>query len=372
MALQGERMNKELKARNSNIEFLRIVAMILIVIHHLVYHGGILNDVRNCNVLLGSILFPGGKMGFVLFVLISSWYSTEGNFKSESFLRLWLQVLFYNVLVNTLSVIASHGEISYRVILGGFFPIMGNSHGFAVAFLLFLIILPILQAVGSRLSKRNVLSYIILIFMIQFGEPLILKASNSSIYVDIIDEIQVFILIWLVAFAMKRFYWDIILRIRSYDFGVLFILTWVLMSALCYIKFTNPDSRLLAIMFYKLSNENSPVVILSACFLFISVIRCMPSFNRAVNDIAACTFGVLLIHDNNFFRSILWKKIICVPMWMDNEWYVVLLKICFYSLLVFCVCVLVDKGRQVAESKLRTTGVFRFISSMADGMFGIK
>ena len=79
--------------RNSNIEMLRIVCMLFIVMHHCVYHGNIYSD---GNLIVGSLFLPIGKIVFCAFIAITAWYTIDGDFNGRKFLSLWLEVLFYN------------------------------------------------------------------------------------------------------------------------------------------------------------------------------------------------------------------------------------------------------------------------------------
>lgn len=64
------------KQRNSNIELLRIVAMLMIVAHHFSVHGGFSFDPSRISVNLIWIQFLqlGGKVGVDIFILISGYY----------------------------------------------------------------------------------------------------------------------------------------------------------------------------------------------------------------------------------------------------------------------------------------------------------
>ena len=55
-----EKSNNRAAVRDSNIELLRIVAMIVIVASHLFYHGGIFKHFgeNNMQLILGGVFFP--------------------------------------------------------------------------------------------------------------------------------------------------------------------------------------------------------------------------------------------------------------------------------------------------------------------------
>lgn len=66
---------QQLKIRNSSIELLRILAMIMIVSCHFATHGGFSFDVKIVSIprLWWSFIEMGGNLGVDIFVLISGY-----------------------------------------------------------------------------------------------------------------------------------------------------------------------------------------------------------------------------------------------------------------------------------------------------------
>lgn len=64
------------KTRDSNIELLRIIAMCLIIFHHMALNTGIVDGYSiNGNMIFGIIGGIGGKIGVVIFILITGYFS---------------------------------------------------------------------------------------------------------------------------------------------------------------------------------------------------------------------------------------------------------------------------------------------------------
>ena len=74
--------------------------MICLVAHHFTIHGNLyLNE--NIFVQRFSLIFaPLGKMCYVVFMVISSYFLSNANVKSKRFWKVWMEVLFYNILMN--------------------------------------------------------------------------------------------------------------------------------------------------------------------------------------------------------------------------------------------------------------------------------
>lgn len=81
------------KDRNSNIEALRIISILLIICHHYVIHG--FSEVENISMMnqyLLGILSLGGKLGVTCFILISGYYMINIRFTVKKCLRIVFEV----------------------------------------------------------------------------------------------------------------------------------------------------------------------------------------------------------------------------------------------------------------------------------------
>ena len=100
---QNIEMNSINKTRDSNIELLRIIAMILIIIHHMVYH----TKIYLCggeNHFISLIMLTGGKIGVIIYILIMGYYSRESKFNIKRPINI---VIFFNffIILSPLSIL---------------------------------------------------------------------------------------------------------------------------------------------------------------------------------------------------------------------------------------------------------------------------
>ena len=90
------------KPRQSNIELLRIIAMLMIVAHHFALHGGFVfpPSAISLNCVWIQFLQLGGKISVDIFVLISGFYMVSGgSFRLSKIIKLWLQLLTYSLAI---------------------------------------------------------------------------------------------------------------------------------------------------------------------------------------------------------------------------------------------------------------------------------
>ena len=92
-------MNKVVKKRESNFELLRIVSMLFIILHHFVYYSDYqIGQVVNLNDFVLIFFKSGGKLGVILFVMITGYYKIKSKeSKYSKLVGLELQVLFYSL-----------------------------------------------------------------------------------------------------------------------------------------------------------------------------------------------------------------------------------------------------------------------------------
>ena len=89
-------------------------------------------------------------MCYVVFMVISSYFLSNANVKSKRFWRVWMEVLFYNILMMLATLVGNgwNGLLSIKMIGGSILPMLGASHGYAVAYLWFL-------AFYKNLARKN-------------------------------------------------------------------------------------------------------------------------------------------------------------------------------------------------------------------------
>ena len=89
------------KQRQSNIELLRIIAMLMIIAHHFSVHGGFQysTDDLTINYLWINFIAIGGKIGVNIFVLISGYFLINAvGFNVNKLVKLWIQIFSYSIL----------------------------------------------------------------------------------------------------------------------------------------------------------------------------------------------------------------------------------------------------------------------------------
>ena len=92
--------------RNSNIELLRSVSMVRIVMCHFSVHGAWPEGGPLSSDTAVEMLSFGGKIGVNCFVLITGYFMAHGRLKVQSLLRVVLQTWFYSFAILAIFAVA--------------------------------------------------------------------------------------------------------------------------------------------------------------------------------------------------------------------------------------------------------------------------
>ncbi|WP_193316212.1 acyltransferase family protein [Bifidobacterium cebidarum] len=161
------------KTRNSSIELLRIIAAYLIVLRHFV--GANAFDVwaqplSFNKIILEGILYPSGKVGVVLFFLISAWFLCESTTDLKAALRrAWIlerEILFYSLALTTVILITDRSLLTPKTLISAVLPTSTDLWWYTTSYMVFLILCPFLtiglKSLGQQTHRNCCLACILL------------------------------------------------------------------------------------------------------------------------------------------------------------------------------------------------------------------
>lgn len=155
--------------RDSNIELLRIVAMMGIILHHYCLNSGIQNyiDVQNLtiNAVILQLLSVGGKMGINVFFLISGYFMVDSIFKLEHVVKLFAEVIFYTLFICVFLHIIGYRYSMKEYLL--MIPCIFNVNDFVPCYLLLYLSSPFLNRFVDNITKKE-FSYVLGILLFYF------------------------------------------------------------------------------------------------------------------------------------------------------------------------------------------------------------
>ena len=284
------------KERDSNIELLRIVAMLMIVLHHLCCYGySGLGDGGWAIDAERNLLIVGGKIGVDVFVLISGYFLASGRIKVSSFLRVLLEAWFYALVIGLLCAVVSPTTFELKTFLKSFLPTDKGLPWFVTAYLGMYLAAPWLSRLASGLDK-GAFKQMLLVGLVVFS--LVPTLTNCTF---INSNFAWFCYLFLVACYIRRFGINQVFSRRLLiGGGCLFVLSVIGMELL--------STRLSSVqghVAYFSNMESFLTLAISVGFLCLFK-DLKVGHIKWVNLLAQGTFGVYLIHENVFMRQLLW------------------------------------------------------------------
>ena len=163
------------KARQANIELLRIAAMVMVVVLHYFVKGGadisLVEDTGAINLILWAL--KGLCIVTInLYVLISGYFLVEAKWKISRLITLWLQAYVYSIgvpLVCFLFGLAGVREWGLYDWINVIFPVQMEHYWFITAYGILYLFVPALSAGVKQLTKKQhqlVIAGLLLIFSI--------------------------------------------------------------------------------------------------------------------------------------------------------------------------------------------------------------
>jgi len=154
--------------RNSNIELLRFVMMLILCIWHILMHGYGLKHIADASVapttvqliLLALLAFPVD-----CFVFISGYYGIR--LKREKLIRLLLQTTFFYLLCIILRNLFYIGEpVPNGMILTNWLPLTNRAWWFIAWYSFLMLLAPIIEEGVNKLSQKRFLKILICLIVI--------------------------------------------------------------------------------------------------------------------------------------------------------------------------------------------------------------
>lgn len=136
-----------LENRDSSIELLRKLSMLMIVSCHFATHGGF--DYPNYSLTIPRIwwyfLELGGNLGVNIFILISGYHlisSSSTTSRVSKIVKFMCHIITYSVIIYLIMILINQVELSLKTVLKALIPLTMNSWWFASTYFVLYILHP--------------------------------------------------------------------------------------------------------------------------------------------------------------------------------------------------------------------------------------
>lgn len=330
-----------MKERNAGLDVLRIVAMIMIVILHILGQGDFITNTNNEEFYQISIILKIICIVAVnCYVLITGYFQSNSTFKMKKIIIIWIKVIFYSISIYAIIILLGKREFSISECIKSVFPITTNSYWFVNCYLLLYIISPFLNKLIKALDKKEFQKLIIILLIVFCVCPSILPANFT------LDKTAGYGIIWFIVLYFVGAYIRLHIKI-NYDNHINLFMYFLISIINCMIFFgINYMSNVINIQDFsiRLYNYNFITVFIATVFLFLYFknlnIKNM-KLNNLINKIAPLTFAVYIIHTQIVLNEVLYFDILKLNI-LWNNWIQILI-IPLVTIGIFIICILIER-----------------------------
>lgn len=285
-----------IKARESNIEFLRITAIIMVIgLHYLNSNmGGALGALSggHINYYIAHYIESLNIVAVNLFVIVSSYFLVDKSTpKLSKVIKLVVLSYFYGVLFYIIGIILNTNEFSFIGLIKSINLFLGDGYWFIKIYIILYLLSPFINNFISTLNKKSYKGIIILIGTFFSVWPSFLPhAPNDDGGYGIIS----FIFLYLIVAYIKKYYENN----KSIKY---YMCIYFLSASMTFIFSIIP--------FERAWKYNFVFNIIGAIALFLGIKKLKLKSN-IINYIATYTFSIYLIHFNNIMIILVFKGLL--------------------------------------------------------------
>ena len=331
--------------RNYGIDLLRIVSMMMVTLLHVFGQGGILSSTAGVNAKIVWFFEIAAFCAANCYAVISGYVGVNSKHKYTNIIVLYLQVIFYTLLIALAYGIYKPLLLSEGVFYRALFPFIFNHYWYFTAYFCLFFFMPFINKMLLSLSKREIKTLAITILSVFTILPTIfhcdvfnLNAGYSALWIIALYVFGGCIKLLDFSFLSKKSVFGI--------YALCVILSWLNKFYIPYPK----DGFFVSYI--------SPTMLIAAASLVIlfSKLNIGKYGAKVISFFAPLSFGVFLIHTH----PLVWHH------WLFNRYvefshYTTVKMICvslLAALSIWLICSLIDGVRHLVFKVLRIKKLF--------------
>ena len=300
--------------RNANLEWLRLLSMLMIVSYHYCIWGFFDEELAlSPNKIFVDLFGMCGWVGMLLFVLISGYFMAEGRFTVKKLLTLMGTIWFYTLGALLVFALFDRSRIDGAAVKDAFFPLTRTHYWFMTYYVALMLCSPFLNRLMHLLDRRQHALLCLLGLFLCIGVPRIMDALAGY---TMTSFVALYLCAGYVRLRMPR---DRRVGDRCLLLGLLLILACALFVGgrdLLRIRTGRYEALVNTVRF--LWSGTSPVSILIAVLLLCGF-ACRPARSGGFTArLGALTVGVYLFQSNALISLALWQDILHTRRFTDS------------------------------------------------------
>lgn len=299
--------------RDSGIEFLKISAVILIIISHVVQTVGTPNSyvpfqdyvisldtaTQNVQRLIMTMLRYSGVLGNSIFFSCSAWFLLDSERSNKrKILKMFLDIWIVSIISLVAGLFIYKGNIGKGIIMFLLMPNILASNWYTTCYLLFYMLHPFLNKLINQMTKVTLfrLSSVLMVLYI-FMNWIIYPFFGDILFTS---AIILWVAIYLIIAYMKLYLTDLSNNIKFnvgiVCFGLIVNCGVVVATNYLGLRISCFQNKLLC-----WNNNCNPFLIIVAIGL-LNISRNIKFHNYYINQVSKLSLLIYIIHENRFFR----------------------------------------------------------------------
>lgn len=331
--------------RNSVIELLRILCILMVIAGHYYAHGiayamaPYAPETYSLRILAMQLISFGADIANDLFVIITGYYMINSVMKGKRILKLFAEMLFYAWVIVLVFHVTGLKTLTGEPLKEALLPFWSGENWFVTCYLLLCLMIPFLNPFLKSLEAKPYAKLLALIFAIRFITPLF----DTKTFWSTSHGFEQFIFLYMIgAYIKLHGFQTKLLQSKWAWWGIFLLLAglWFVISAGTGIKgLTYQSIELIGDV-----TKYFPIfsVLISSSLLVVSL-GIKPFYCKVINLISGSVLAVYLIHDNPLVREFIWWTVSPnIDQIGSNH---IFLHMAEKVILVFIACVFIDQIR---------------------------
>ncbi len=306
--------------RNSSIELLKVVGIILIVISHVVQtlHSNndyvIANDyildistaTTNIQQLILTILRYSGALGNSIFFICSAWFLLDNDkVDKKKILHMLMNVWVISITILIAVYIIRGGNLQIKLIIKQILPTTFENNWYITCYLLFYPLHPFLNRLIKSMEQKILLKSTLVLLFLYVGVNYILSGRFFS------SQIILWITLYFAIAYMKFYLADLSnnVKFNILTFGIGFVGN---IGIVCLTNFLGLRFEIFSDELLRWNSNCSPLLLLMAFSMF-NIARGVRFENNIVNYISRLSLLIYIFHENlllrTFYRPQMWNYV---------------------------------------------------------------
>ena len=295
--------------RNYGIDLLKILAMFMVIVLHILGQGGVLKNLTPTlffsKYSIAWFIEIGAYCAVNCYAIITGYNYYERSVKWNKLLILWLQVAFYSIGITAIFLMYGthiNSSIWFKTLL----PVISASYWYVTAYFGMCLFIPMMNNFLFNAEKKKIELTLFLFFIILSVLPTLFNVDPFKLNRGY-SMIWICILYLIGGYLKKHNIQDHLSSSKALLYYVCaVILTWCSKVGIEFLSYEFLGKIKYGNVFIKYT---SPTIILAAVFLFLGLAKLKITNEKIIKMIgilSPAAFGVYLIH----LHPLIWSRVI--------------------------------------------------------------